>query len=63
MPATTKVFIGNIPDNCRKGQLRAMFEEYGEVVEFDILGNYGFAVSWIFYFHIDNLKIVHLCCM
>ncbi|KAK7476253.1 hypothetical protein BaRGS_00032529, partial [Batillaria attramentaria] len=38
----TKLYIGNLPDMCRQEDLQAKFEKYGNVVEFDILKNYGF---------------------
>lgn len=43
MSMGTKLFVGNLPENPDKDELKAMFEKYGEVVEFDILReNYGF---------------------
>ena len=42
---STKLYIGNLPDLCRQEELQAKFEKYGNVVEFDIVSNYGFAVS------------------
>lgn len=45
MMDTTKLFVGNLPETCRKGPLQALFEKYGKVVEFDIVKNYGFVVS------------------
>ncbi|GFR88282.1 RNA-binding protein 4 [Elysia marginata] len=38
----TKLFIGNLPDTVDKTELKAMFEQCGNVVEFDILKDYGF---------------------
>lgn len=37
----TKLFIGNL-SQVNKGQLEAEFKKFGNVVEFDILGGYGF---------------------
>ncbi|XP_052270886.1 RNA-binding protein lark-like isoform X2 [Dreissena polymorpha] len=39
---TTKLYIGNIPETCRKLDLQKLFEEHGKVVECDIVKNYGF---------------------
>ncbi|XP_078516964.1 RNA-binding protein 4-like isoform X1 [Lissotriton helveticus] len=37
-----KVFVGNLPREAKESEIRALFEEYGKVVEFDIIKNYGF---------------------
>lgn len=42
---TTKLYIGNIPDTCRKSDLQQLFKTYGKVVECDIVKNYGFVVG------------------
>lgn len=42
---STKLYVGNIPDMCRQEDLRAKFEKYGNVVEFDIIKNYGFVLQ------------------
>ncbi|KAL4238931.1 hypothetical protein ACF0H5_003637 [Mactra antiquata] len=39
---TTKLYIGNIPETCRKTDLQQLFKQYGNVVECDIVKNYGF---------------------
>merc|ERR1719431_1729412 len=46
---TTKIFIGNVADGTEDQELRAIFEEYGEVTECDIMKdkNFGFV-------HIDT---------
>ena len=44
----TKLFIGNLPDTVNKDELEAMFNKFGKVVEFDILKDYGFVVSFKF---------------
>uniref|UniRef100_A0A0B7AKU8 RNA-binding protein lark n=1 Tax=Arion vulgaris TaxID=1028688 RepID=A0A0B7AKU8_9EUPU len=41
MPAT-KLYVGNLPDDVDKAELEQVFEEYGSIVEFDILKDYGF---------------------
>lgn len=42
---TTKIFVGNLSDNTKAPQVRALFAKYGTVVECDIVRNYGFVVS------------------
>lgn len=39
---STKLYIGNLPETCRKIELQKVFEQYGTVVECDIVKNYGF---------------------
>lgn len=39
---STKVYIGNLPETCRRVELQKMFEQYGKVVECDIVRNYAF---------------------
>ncbi|XP_075238307.1 RNA-binding protein lark-like isoform X2 [Lycorma delicatula] len=46
-PHTTKLFVGNLSDNTKAPQVRALFAKYGTVVECDIVRNYGFV-------HIDT---------
>jgi len=38
----TKLYLGNLPDTVDKDELEQLFQKYGEVVEFDILKDYGF---------------------
>ncbi|XP_012941017.1 RNA-binding protein lark isoform X2 [Aplysia californica] len=38
----TKLYVGNLPDEVNKDELEQMFRKYGNVVEFDILKDYGF---------------------
>ncbi len=42
-----KIFIGNLSDEVESGDLRDMFEKYGEVSEADVIANkgFGFVVS------------------
>lgn len=42
---TTKIFVGNLTDNTKAPQVRALFAKYGTVLECDIVRNYGFVVS------------------
>uniref|UniRef100_A0A1B6CI83 RNA-binding protein lark n=1 Tax=Clastoptera arizonana TaxID=38151 RepID=A0A1B6CI83_9HEMI len=44
---TTKIFVGNLTENTKAPQVRALFSKYGTVVECDIVRNYGFV-------HIDS---------
>ncbi|XP_051553969.1 RNA-binding protein 4.1 isoform X2 [Myxocyprinus asiaticus] len=39
---STKLHVGNISSNCTNQELRAKFEEYGPVVECDIVKDYAF---------------------
>lgn len=39
---TTKLHVGNISSECTNQELRAKFEEYGPVVECDIVKDYAF---------------------
>ncbi|XP_018904449.1 RNA-binding protein lark isoform X2 [Bemisia tabaci] len=39
---TTKIFVGNLSDNTKAPEVRALFEPYGTVVECDIVRNFGF---------------------
>ena len=47
---TTKIFIGNLPETIRRGDLQVELEQFGSVAEFDIIKNYAFAVSSFIYF-------------
>ncbi|XP_051900879.1 RNA-binding protein 4-like [Pristis pectinata] len=40
--AVTKVYVGNLAPSCSNQELRAKFEEYGRVVECDIVKDYAF---------------------
>lgn len=42
---STKLYVGNLPETCRKADLQKMFEAYGKVIECDIVRNYCFIVS------------------
>uniref|UniRef100_U5EZM9 Putative rna-binding protein lark n=1 Tax=Corethrella appendiculata TaxID=1370023 RepID=U5EZM9_9DIPT len=39
---TTKIFVGNLSEKTRAPQVRELFAKYGNVVECDIVRNYGF---------------------
>jgi len=39
---TIKIFLGNLSSDTSSDQLRPLFEKYGEVVECDVLKNFGF---------------------
>ena len=41
----TKVYVGNIPPNCRESDLQDLFAQYGPVKRADIVKNFGFVVS------------------
>lgn len=38
----TKLYLGNIPEDVIKEELEVIFSKYGNVIEFDILKDYGF---------------------
>ena len=40
--ATTKIFVGNLPDRYPDDSLRELFEQYGEVSECDVIKNFAF---------------------
>ncbi|XP_070622565.1 RNA-binding protein 4B-like isoform X3 [Erythrolamprus reginae] len=37
-----KLFIGNLPREASEKEIRSLFEQYGRVLECDIIKNYGF---------------------
>lgn len=37
-----KLFIGNLDENTKVSELKALFEKYGKLLECDIVKNYGF---------------------
>jgi RNA-binding protein 4 len=39
---TFKLFIGNLDENTKLSDLKALFEKYGKILECDIVKNYGF---------------------
>jgi hypothetical protein len=51
---STKLYIGNIPETCRRMDLQKLFENYGKVVECDIVKNYGFVVSFVFRHSVES---------
>ncbi|XP_072776261.1 uncharacterized protein [Taeniopygia guttata] len=40
--AMVKLFIGNLPREATEQEIRSLFEQYGKVLECDIIKNYGF---------------------
>ena len=42
--ASTKLFVGNLPEDCTQKDLQGAFEVHGEVTECDIIKNYAFVV-------------------
>ncbi len=43
--STTKLFVGNIREDCHSSDLRALFAKYGEVAECDVVKDYAFVVN------------------
>ncbi|KAK3750716.1 hypothetical protein QZH41_017274 [Actinostola sp. cb2023] len=41
-PNETKLYVGNLPDNCLKDDLRALFDKYGKVSQCDRVKNFAF---------------------
>lgn len=39
---STKVYVGNLPETCRRSDLLTRFEKFGKVAECDIVKNYAF---------------------
>ncbi|KAG9475320.1 hypothetical protein GDO78_003646 [Eleutherodactylus coqui] len=39
---TWKIFVGNVGTDCDASELRTMFEEYGKVIECDVVKDYAF---------------------
>ena len=42
---TVKIFLGNLSEAATADDVRPLFEEFGRVVEADVIKNYGFVVS------------------
>ena len=40
-----KLYVGNLPDHCRRASLQELFEKYGKVSQCDIVKNFAFVVS------------------
>lgn len=43
--ATTKLYVGNLPEMAKEKDLRDLFQSFGEVSEVAVLRGYGFVVS------------------
>ena len=41
-----KLYVGNLPDHCRRASLQELFEKYGKVSQCDIVKNFAFVVSF-----------------
>lgn len=39
---TTKIFVGNLTEKTRSNEVRELFSKYGNVLECDVIRNYGF---------------------
>lgn len=40
-----KLYVGNLPDQCRRTSLKELFEKYGKVSQCDVVKNFAFVVS------------------
>ncbi len=45
-----KIFVGNLDEGARADELRALFEQFGQVTECDIIKNFGFVVRIGFHY-------------
>lgn len=43
-PGETKLYVGNLPDNCHREDLQTLFNKYGQVSQCDRVKNYAFVV-------------------
>jgi len=41
-----KIYVGNLPERARPEDIRECFTKYGNVVNMELKGNYGFIVSF-----------------
>lgn len=55
-----KLYVGNLPDQCRRGSLKELFDKYGKVSQCDIVKNFAFVVSLSGIFP-QNSKLHILC--
>lgn len=56
-----KLYVGNLPDQCRRASLKELFEKYGKVSQCDIVKNFAFVVSLSDIFPILRKKItIHI---
>lgn len=53
-----KIFVGNLDESTKEGQLRALFEQFGQVTECDIIKNFGFVVSVVFYSRLNEPNLL-----
>ena len=44
-----KLYVGNLPDHCRRTSLQELFEKYGKVAQCDIVKNFAFVVSLVIF--------------
>lgn len=44
---TVKIFVGNLPIGTKPNEVRELFAPYGNVMECDLVHNYGFVVCFI----------------
>lgn len=46
MPNTgVKIYVGNLPERARPEEIKECFSKFGNVVNMELKGNYGFIVS------------------
>ena len=44
-PPPTKLYVGNLPEDCKRSELSALFEKYGKLEKCDVLRSFAFVVS------------------
>ena len=49
-PPPTKLYVGNLPEDCKRSELSALFEKYGKLEKCDVLRSFAFVVSFRFNF-------------
>lgn len=57
--APPKLFVGRLPIGTKDAQLKELFGTYGEVTHCDIVGKYGFVVS---YHQNVSVELLTNCC-
>ncbi len=59
-PPPTKLYVGNLPEDCKRSELSALFEKYGKLEKCDVLRSFAFVVSFVVDFDQELYEIVLL---
>jgi RNA recognition motif-containing protein len=54
----TKLYVGNIPQAISSTELKELFEKYGKVLECDVIKDYAFVVSFVFFYNVSFLELI-----